>query len=168
MELLLGCGASRAKKLYIDNRDQWNTLVTVDFNETHIPDVVWNLEKIPLPFADNSADEIHLYEVLEHTGAQGDFQFFFKQFEDFWRILKPGGFIFATVPRWDSMWALGDPSHKRVISAGSLVFLQQAQYNAQAGKTAISDFRWCYNADFELIHTGNNGESFEFVLRAIK
>jgi len=35
--------------------------------------------------------------VLEHIAAQGDFEHFFQQFSDFWRILKPDGLFCAAV-----------------------------------------------------------------------
>ena len=164
-QLLLGCGASR-RKLF-NSQEPWGDLVTLDFNEDHKPDVVWDLEKLPLPFDDNEFDEIHAIEVLEHTGAQGDFRFFFAQFSDFWRILKPGGILFATTPRWNGQWAWGDPSHKRIINAGSLVFLSQEQYRQEIGKTPMSDFRFCYKADFEPVFQ-QESESFVFALKAIK
>lgn len=89
-ELLIGCGSDLRKKLTADGTKEWTCLVTLDYCERHNPDVVWDLNNIPLPFDDNTFDEIHAYEVLEHTGTQGDYKFFFKQFEEFWRLLKPG------------------------------------------------------------------------------
>ena len=56
-------------------RPGWTDLVTLDVNADHSPDVVHDLESVPLPFADETFDEIHAYEVLEHTGAQGDHVF---------------------------------------------------------------------------------------------
>lgn len=117
----------------------------------------------------NSFDEIHAYEVLEHCGEQGHFKLFFAQFREFWRVLKPGGYFCATVPDWRSLWAWGDPSHTRVINEGTLVFLSQAQYTAQVGKTAMSDFRALLTpADFEIMGINHAQEQLQFVLRAIK
>lgn len=147
--------------------EAWSNLTTLDINAAHNPDVIHDLEHLPLPFEDNSFDELHAYEVLEHTGTQGDWKFFFDQWADFWRVLKPSGYFFGTCPSYQSMWAWGDPSHKRVITAGSFLFLSQAQYQ-QVGKTAMSDFRFYYKADFDIMHCIDNGESLEFVLRAKK
>jgi hypothetical protein len=82
MELLIGCGSSRAKKLSTQGRSEWIGLVTLDYEKRHSPDVVHDLHD-PLPFDDDTADEIHAYEVLEHVGRQGDYKFFFQQFADF-------------------------------------------------------------------------------------
>ncbi len=122
MELLIGCGSNRAKKLSVQGRSEWGGLVTLDYEKSHNPDIVHDLNN-PLPFADNSADEIHAYEVLEHFGTQGDYKFFFRQFTDFWRVLKPGGVMLGTVPLPSSVWAWGDPSHTRVIPKESFIFM---------------------------------------------
>jgi SAM-dependent methyltransferase len=166
MELLIGCGSSRAKKLSTQGRSEWIGLVTLDYEKRHSPDVVHDLHD-PLPFDDDTADEIHAYEVLEHVGRQGDYKFFFQQFADFWRVLKPNGILFGTVPLPTSPWAWGDPSHTRVIPKETFVFLHQPSYE-QVGKTAMSDFRSIYKADFEIIHLNENCDVLEFALQAIK
>jgi SAM-dependent methyltransferase len=150
MELLLGCGSTRDRRIAIGDRSEWTELVTLDNNPEHDPDIVHDLEDLPYPFPDNTFSEIHAYEVLEHLGRQGDWKGFFAQFSELWRILKPDGVLAATCPSYRSMWAWGDPSHTRVLTSGTLVFLSQAQYALQVGKTAMSDFRFCYRADFEL------------------
>jgi hypothetical protein len=167
MELLLGCGSSRVKKLHQQGRPDWAGLVTLDHEASHNPDVVHDLNNPTLPFPDNSADEIHAYEVLEHCGRQGDYVFFFNQFSDFWRVLKDGGAILGTVPLPTSVWAWGDPSHTRVIPRETFTFLHQPAY-AQVGKTAMSDFRSLYKADFDIIHLQDSGDVLEFALRAVK
>ena len=167
-ELMIGAGSSRVKKLAINNRRDWHNLTTLDINPDHRPDVVWDLTQLPLPFADNQFDEIHAYEVLEHTGQQGDYKFFFAQFSELWRILKPGGLLIATCPSRHSPWAWGDPSHTRVIQPENFIFLDQAQYVAQVGKTAMSDFRYIYKADFSVAYSNDDNSTFAFALKAIK
>lgn len=168
MQLLLGCGTDKRRNIRLNNEENWTELFTVDIDENCKPDLVYDLNKIPLPFQDNSASEIHIYNVLEHLGTQGDYKFFFKQFEDFWRILKPDGLFAAMVPAWDSFWALGDPGHTRIIHAGTLSFLDQSAYE-ELGSTMRTDYRWCYQGNFKLqaSHTDSNG-TFYFVLQAIK
>lgn len=179
-DLLLGCGARRHRILGAPR--PWGELVTLDVNPDHKPDVLFNLEALGdhcraalgertwLPFENDDFDEIHAYEVLEHIGRQGDFRKFFTQFSEFWRVLKPGGLLCATVPDFRSEWAWGDPSHSRVITAGTLVFLSQRAYVEQVGKTPMSDFRNVYQADFDAVRIEypDKSEQLHFELRAVK
>jgi len=167
-ELLIGCGSDHTKRMASDGTATWDNLTTLDYNADHKPDVVWDLMKLPLPFEDESFDEIHAYEVLEHLGQQGDYKLFFAQFSEFWRLLKPNGHLLATCPSRNSVWAWGDPSHTRIIQLEQLVFLSQEEYRIQIGKTPMSDFRNIYKADFETMYQDDDGEMVRFVLKAIK
>jgi SAM-dependent methyltransferase len=169
MEILLGCGHDWSKRVTLPGMaEEWsNELVTLDFNEECNPHVVHDLNMLPYPFDDNMADEIHIYEVLEHCGTQGDFRFFFNQFEELHRILKPGGYLVGTCPNWDGEWAWGDPGHTRIISPNSLIFLSQKQYELQKDG-AMTDYRFCYTADFELVTHSEQEHNWAFVMRAIK
>ena len=166
-ELLLGCGNSRRKKLALTDGG-WRNLVTMDHDPNCGADVIHDLDQCPWPLDDDRFDEVHAYEVLEHLGQQGDFRSFFAHFGEIWRVLKHGGHLFATVPSWKSQWAWADPSHRRVIAPGSIVFLNQEQYAKQIGRTAMTDFRWLWRGDFEPIHIEDDGECFTFVLKAHK
>lgn len=167
-QLLVGCGNSRARKITPDGVEEWGDLVTVDMDPNCGADVIHDLESLPYPFADDEFDEIHAYEVLEHTGQQGDFRFFFEQFHELWRILKPNGWLAITCPRWDSPWAWGDPSHKRIIGAEALTFLNQSEYERQVGNSSMTDFRWLWRGDFRMEASADCGESNAYLLRAIK
>ena len=166
MELLAGCGSRRTKVIGQDS--EWTQLVTLDYNEAHEPDVVHDLRILPWPFETSVFDEIHMYEVLEHLGQQGDYVAFFEQFSEIWRLLKPGGHLMATVPAPGSPWVWGDPSHTRQILPETLAFLQQQVYVDEVGKTAISDFRYLYKADFKVLLSEIRGDTYAFVLEAIK
>lgn len=168
MQILLGAGSSREKRLGVGGRHEWTDLRTVDFNSEHNPDFVHDLNIYPYPFADNSADEIHAYEVVEHLGQQGDFLAFFRFWSEIWRILEPGGHFLGTSPLWSSPWAWGDPGHTRVISQEALIFLSQPNY-ANVGKSPMTDYRFCYKADFDLVHSAEDGlHTYEYGLRAVK
>jgi SAM-dependent methyltransferase len=167
-ELLIGCGQRLNKQLYKDNHKEWTNLVTLDINPEHKPDIVYDLTQLPYPFEDNTFDEIHAYDVLEHTGNQGDYKFFFAQWSEFWRILKPDGIFFGKSPSWRSKWAWGDPSHTRIISSDSLVFLIQSEYTKQVGNSAMSDFRYIYKADFQDEYIKEDENDFFYVMKAVK
>jgi SAM-dependent methyltransferase len=168
-ELLIGAGKRHHKQLVWEDRKEWNDLITLDFNADHKPDVVHDIERLPLPFCNDLFDEIHAYDVLEHVGAQGDWRFFFDQWSDFWRILKPGGLFMAISPHHSSPWAWGDPGHTRIVGEEVLTFLHQPNYEKQVGVSPMSDYRFYYKADFDLVYSRvNQGSNYCFVLRAVK
>jgi SAM-dependent methyltransferase len=121
-------------------------------------------------FKDSSFDEVHAYEVLEHLGHQGMAKSFFNHFSEIWRILKPNGYLCATVPSRYSPWLWGDPSHRRLINEESLSFLDQDNYAQLDGPrpTMMSDFRHIYKADFKVIERQDNHKLFYFILQAVK
>lgn len=169
-ELLLGCGHRRKKELDPEGDNKWQNLYTLDMNEACNPDFVHDLNVFPYPFPDNSFNEIHAYEVLEHTGTQGDVAFFFKQFDELYRILKPGGFLMCSTPMWDSMWAWADPGHRRVIAQGSLIFLDRRNYEDVDNdpESPMQDYRDAFNCDFHVEGVQETDARFYFVLKANK
>lgn len=167
-ELLIGCGDSRDKRVtFPEIPKEWQSLTTLDVRPATGADVLHDLNVLPYPFDDNTFDEIHAYECLEHCGRQGDAEFFFAQFSEFFRILKPGGYLCGTVPMWDSPWAWGDPSHTRVITPGALSYLDQDHYTQQYGKTSTSDFRHIWKGDFK-VTVQETEHQLGFVLKANK
>jgi SAM-dependent methyltransferase len=172
MELLIGAGASRRKKLKRDSDEwSWAALTTLDINPDTDPDVIHDLRDLPLPFGNNTFDEVHAYEVLEHTGQQGDWRFFFEQWSEFWRVLKPGGLFLGTSPAPGSAWVWGDPGHSRAMTKEGFIFLNQLEYESQIDgkdKTPMSDYRFVYAADFQPLHLEYQGETFTYVLQAVK
>lgn len=167
-DLLIGCGSNRERKIKAGGRAEWSGLVTLDMAALHGPDVVHDLASLPLPFADDSFDEIHAYDVLEHTGQQGDWRFFFDQWADFWRMLKPDGLFCGISPGPKSPWLWGDPGHTRSISPECFVYLHQPAY-AQIGQSPMTDYRFAWKGDFdaEALHVSDN-QQFVYVLKAVK
>lgn len=168
-ELLIGCGNNR-RKVITQNDTQWSDLTTLDNDPNCGADVEWDLMRLPLPFPDEKFDEIHAYHVLEHTGAQGDYRWFFAQFAEFYRILKPGGLFCAAVPARASIWAWGDPGHSRIFEPTQLTYLDQTEYTKQVGVTALADYRRFFRGDFEKIYEQlvDDREQVLFAIRAVK
>lgn len=168
-ELLIGCGRKRGKKFNLQGRQGWTDLTTLDINPDHEPDVVHDLQVLPYPFPTSHFDEIHAYEVMEHIGRQGDWRSFFAQWSEIHRLLKPGGYFIGTSPNWNSPWAWGDPGHTRIIGQQQLQYLSQKNYEEQVGKTAMTDYRFCYKADLTLEQFSPLGDHQSvYVLKAHK
>jgi hypothetical protein len=114
--------------------------------------------------ADDVFDEIHAYEVLEHLGRQGDIESFFDSFYPFWLALKPDGLLCGTCPSLSSVWLWSDPGHRRAITLGALRFLDRTFYPGPPS----SDYRRVSLCDFRLLWVNDDGQTFSFVLQAVK
>ncbi len=192
-ELVLGCGHSLEKRIRAPGTSSgWRCMMTLDRNPETQPSVICDLDVYPWghnlaceddlrdraylqsvgsqwwAFRDDYFEEVHAYEVLEHLGSLGDTTSFFRCFTEIWRILKPGGYLCGTCPSSHSQWSFGDPGHTRVIWPSTLTFLVQPQYEAQVGVTAMSDYRYQYRADFDVVITEEDSHTHRFVLRAVK
>lgn len=158
MELLLGCGNSRIKRVRPGwTPEAWNKLVTFDIDPNCGADILGDFED-GLPFADNTFDEVHAYDVMEHFGTQGDYRAFFRHFGEVYRVLKPYGLFCGITPHWNGPWLWNDPGHRRSISLYTLAFLNQSTYADEVGVTALTDYRWLWKGDMKLVsaHTTTN------------
>lgn len=167
--LVLGCGSRQGLPLSppgsrLSERRQFR----VDIDPATKPDLLADLNDGLPPDWIDKFDEIHAYEVLEHIGKQGDWLGFFEEFEGYWRVLKPGGYLLGSVPRHDSIWAWSDPGHTRIISAGTFAFLSQKIYARDVGKSPMTDYRRVYRGDFETVFVHHDEHSIYFCLRAVK
>lgn len=122
----MGCGGGRhAFALYRRGAD----VVALDMDEAELKDVagmfaaMLEAGQVPLgataialrgnayalPFDDASFDRIIAAEVLEHLPEDG------RAMAELFRVLKPGGLIAVTVPRWGPelvCWALSNAYHE--------------------------------------------------------
>jgi len=86
-------------------------------------DVVHDLDRVPYPFSDQFADEIHFYHVLEHLHEP------IKILEELHRILKPGGVLYMRVPHFSSMGAYTDLTHRRPFGYMSFDCFEPENYH---------------------------------------
>lgn len=174
--LMLGAGHSvSARKLVAPTSvsEEMTTWVRLDMNPDCKPDILFDLNDVErgkkLPVADNTFDEIHAYEVLEHFGRQGDFKGFFTGMRELWRVLKPGGYLIGTCPSWDAFWAWGDPGHTRIVSEGTLSYLTKELY-LTVGHGPATDYKRfvepCWWEGVQGTHNKDTG-GFIFAMRKI-
>lgn len=150
--LLLGCGNDHRRRIRLPGQDERfadAVLVKLDIDPNCGADVVHDLDTRPLPFPDESFDELHCYDVLEHLGRQGDWKGYFDEFAEYWRILKPAGTFSIIVPIGPDAFA--DPGHTRFFGPNHFVFLSHASTAAAIAEGRnVTDYRWYWNHDFEL------------------
>lgn len=167
MELLLGSGNYPNKRLWFLDKPEWNAVYKIDIDPNCNPDLVWDLNNLPLPLEDEVFDEIHAYDVLEHLGQQGNWQGFFKEFTEYFRLLKDGGHMFILVPDATSIWAWGDPGHTRILTPETFGFLDQDIYN-EVGESARTDYRFVWKGNFKIVHNQLQDHTRQIILKAVK
>lgn len=98
-KLNLGCG-----KVILDD------YVNLDIVNLPGVDIVHDLNIYPLPFDDDTFDEIYCDNVLEHLDTKN------KVLEELWRIGKKDSKIIIKVPIFPSHLAFTDPTHKQFFT----------------------------------------------------
>ena len=76
-------------------------------------DKVYDLNKFPWPFKDNTFDEVLAFQIIEHLNDA------YKVFEEIHRICRNGASIKLIVPHFSSFSCWGDMQHKRGFSIES-------------------------------------------------
>lgn len=147
MKVNLGCG-----------RDKRPGYVNVDVRPDVEPDLVWNLEKLPLPFQDNSVEEVLMKDVLEHVSWRRVEELL----RDVYRIMRPGARLYVQVPDLEAI------ARKVILDPGFC-------YGDLCGWKAIS--YWVYGAQDYPENTHKSGftiptlrnllESIGFVVESI-
>ncbi|MBD3252960.1 methyltransferase domain-containing protein [Candidatus Pacearchaeota archaeon] len=107
LKVNFGCG----EKIYED-------FINIDRLPLPNVDLVWDLEKTPLPFKSNSVSEIKCEHILEHVKN------FMPLIEELWRICKPGAFIKIYAPYFRYEAAYRDPTHVRFFTEHSFDYFQ--------------------------------------------
>ena len=155
------------KRIALDSNLEWTgELTTIDINPECGADIIWDLSEIhihQLPFENETFDEIGAYDCLEHWGCQGDWEFWFTEMSEYWRILKMGGIMSIIVPT--NQAALSDPGHCRFFHPNYFGFLNREFYaENEAKKTSFTDYRWFWKRNFKIIFMEDTGESLAVVL----
>lgn len=102
--LNLGCGFAKFSA---------RNVVNLDAYEVADPDVIWDLNKTPMPFEDKTFDLILANHILEHLHNWWDC------FEDCARILKPRGKLEIWLPGVGSDSQMGFRDHVSIINQNS-------------------------------------------------
>ena len=95
----------------------------INLNLSTLPrvDVVWDLDKFPYPFPDNTFKEILAQDIMEHLDD------IFKVMEEVWRILKPGGTIYIHTTFWKTEDSYTDPTHKHFFTLRSFDYFDPSK-----------------------------------------
>lgn len=146
----LACGSNKAPGFF-----------GVDIAETKDTDVVWDLEKFPWPFPDNSVDEIVCNHYIEHTKDLIAFM------NELYRIMVPGGSALIRAPYYNSMRAWQDPTHTRAISEATFLYYNKGwrEANKLDHYPITCDFDYSYGYDFTPDWAMRSEEAKAFAVR---
>jgi len=87
--------------------------INIDKQPLAETDVVWDLERTPLPFETDSVSEVVCEHILEHIRE------FVPLMEEVHRVCKPGALVRVAVPYFRYEGAFRDPTHVRFFSEHS-------------------------------------------------
>lgn len=141
MNINLGSGYKKIDGyLNVDHDPLVNADFTVDF------------EYDPLPFPDNSIENIIAHHVLEHIGEN-----FLNLMKEIYRVCKPDAMLDIKFPHYRSDIQHMDPTHKRTLTVDQFLLFSK-KYNQwhieQFGSS--SGFGLKLDVDFEVIRYKNN------------
>lgn len=130
MKLNLGSGIKRLEGF-----------VNVDCNEKSNPDVLWDLERHPYPFDDNSVAYIIMSHIYEHIHDV------IGMMKELYRICQDGAIIEILAPYYTWRGAYSDPTHVRVVTKDSFVFYDATAKKMDGSPMADGEY------DFETIES---------------
>ncbi|HEX2275470.1 MAG TPA: methyltransferase domain-containing protein [Acidimicrobiales bacterium] len=147
----LGCGAGRHA---FEAHRRGGHVIALDRSEAETPGVAGLLaamraegdapeaalgtavtaDGLALPFADHTFDRVVASEVLEHVGDDR------AVMAELARVLRPGGTLAVTVPRWfpeQVCWALADDYHAPAVAGGHVRIYRARQLAARLGRSGL-------------------------------
>lgn len=92
----LGCGNRKYKP------KNGEKVIGVDINKDSQADVIWDLNRFPYPFKDESVDIVYMSHVLEHLDDPE------QCIKEIYRILKKDGIFICKVPHYSSASAVSE------------------------------------------------------------
>lgn len=117
-----------------------------------MPDVRWNLEETPWPWADDSVGEIRMSHVLEHLGQSP--QVFIGVMKELYRVCCNGARVYIRVPHPRHDFFLTDPTHVRPILPATLdMFSLRRNLEWEAQGVSTTPLGKYHGIDFELEDT---------------
>jgi SAM-dependent methyltransferase len=96
-----------------------------------------NLSVAAIPFESDRFDSVSAYDFFEHVprvviDANGQTRFPFVQLmNEVWRVLKPGGLLYAVTPAYPHEKAFRDPTHVNIITAKTQRYFTLPELGAQ-------------------------------------
>lgn len=147
--LNVGCGFAQYKAPNVVNLDAFDVCK---------PDVVWDLNKTPFPFKDNTFDLILANHIFEHLPN------WWGCFEECARILKPKGRIEVYVPGAGSDSQLGYRDHVHIINHFSFFGVGNALRNGTNAWAAGQ--KDSYAAQLECVGQTRNTEKKWWIKRS--
>ncbi len=112
--------------------------IGVDRIKMEAVDVVHDMNVFPYPFADDSIEEAHLFNILEHLPDT------IRVIEEIWRICKPGAVVRIGVPYYNSPGAFADPTHLRFFTESTF------DYFTEDGASWLSAYNYYSHARFKI------------------
>jgi len=166
-----------------ERRAWWTTTseeihwTTLDENWRCNPNIVFDLNRIEMepnsyrthqiPYMDEEFHEIHAYEVIEHYGKMGNYEGFFRGFNELWRLLKPGGLLIGSTPLEHAVFS--DPGHTRCVSFSMLSYLTEEWYeNVKKPECRVTDYRHLIDPHWwELVDATPEKNTLGFAMRKV-
>lgn len=87
-------------------RDGFDGVDVVDLGQRWVVD----LDELPWPWEDSSVTAVHSSHFVEHVADLVAFM------DELWRVMAPGALAEIRHPYAWSDWAIGDPTHRRLLS----------------------------------------------------
>lgn len=121
------------------------------------PDIKLDITKEPLPFGDNEVSVIRCSDFLEHIKPE----FVVSVMNEFYRVLKPGGYLITHTPAFPSKASVQDPTHVSFWCSNSFWYYSdtpQLKYNHEFKglfhvllNQEVYPDEWCVQYDIKFV-----------------